>query len=35
MSMEVLATDEFRDWYLDLEEPEADSVTVAVERLEQ
>lgn len=32
---EVLATDEFRDWYLGLSEAEADSVAVSVERLEQ
>lgn len=24
--MDVLATDEFRDWYLDLTEPDADAV---------
>ena len=33
--IQVLATDEFRDWYLDLSAPEADSVTISVERLEQ
>lgn len=32
---EVLATDEFRDWYLGLSDAAADSVTIAVERLEQ
>ena len=32
---EVLATDEFRDWYLGLSDTEADSVTISVERLEQ
>ena len=32
---EVLATDEFREWYLDLSEADADSVTISVERLEQ
>ena len=32
---EVLATDEFRDWYLGLSDGEADSVTISVERLEQ
>ena len=33
--VEVLVTDEFRDWYLGLADAEADSVTVSVERLEQ
>lgn len=33
--MKVLATDAFRDWYLALREPDADAVTVSVERLEQ
>ncbi len=32
---QVLATGEFRDWYLGLSDPEADSLTVSVERLEQ
>ncbi len=32
---QVLATDEFRDWYLRLSSNEADSVTISVERLEQ
>ncbi len=32
---EVLATDEFRDWYLSLSDREVDTVTVSVERLEQ
>lgn len=31
---EVLATDEFRDWYLALPDADADAVTVSVERLE-
>jgi hypothetical protein len=33
--VEVLATDEFRDWYLALPDSDADAVTVSVERLEQ
>ncbi len=33
--IQVLATDEFRDWYLGLSNTEADSVTISVERLEQ
>ena len=32
---EVLATDEFRDWYRGLRDAEVDAVTVSVERLEQ
>lgn len=32
---EVLATEEFRDWYLGLPDADADAVTVSVERLEQ
>ncbi len=32
---QVLATDEFRDWYLGIAQSEADAVTVSVERLEQ
>ncbi len=32
--VEVVATDEFRDWYLKLSDVEADAVTVSVERLE-
>ena len=33
--MEVLATDEIRDWYLALADSDADAVTISVERLEQ
>ncbi len=33
--MEILATDECRDWYLALAETDADAVTISVERLEQ
>jgi hypothetical protein len=33
--VEVIAMDEFRDWYLGLVDGEADQVTMAVERLAQ
>lgn len=33
--VEVVATDEFRDWYLALPDGDIDAVTIAVERLQQ